>query len=193
VFISPRDPSGPVDLWRESNGGTWAVSNYGVNHAIFGVPCGSNTVSRLTMTKISDGTSNTVAVAEQYAKCGPGEPDSTSGAAPNNFFHKLWAYRVNWRWERGPYFDTRLMSANMAGTAQGDNSACTCTANSTAAVPQNVPTVGACNPYFVQSMDAAGCIVGNMDGTVRMVQSSISPTVWVRAIWPQDGLVVTDW
>jgi hypothetical protein len=42
-------------------------------------------------------------------------------------------------------------------------------------------------------MDAAGCVVGNMDGTVRMVSSSISGTVWVRAIWPQDGLVVSDW
>src|SRR5437773_1167151 len=31
VFISPRDPSDPLDLWKESNGGTWAVSNYGMN------------------------------------------------------------------------------------------------------------------------------------------------------------------
>jgi len=194
VYISPRDPSAPLDIWKESNGGTWAPSNYAANHAIFGVPCGSNTVSSLNLIRITDGTSNTVGFAEQYARCGLGEPDTTSGAAPNNYFHKLWAYRTPWRWERGPYFDTRLMSSGMAGTNQGDGSACTCIATSTAAVPQNQPTVTACNPYFVQSMDAGGCVVGVMDGTARTVNSSISGTTWVRLIWPNDGLPVSgDW
>jgi len=194
TFISPRDPSGPLEIWKETNGGTWGISNYGMNHAIFGVPCGSNTVSKLTLQSITDGTSNTVGFAEQYGRCGLGEPDATSGASPNNFFHKLWAYRVNWRWERGPYFDTRLMSSGMLGTAQGDNSACTPIATSTAAVPQNMPTVQACNPYFVQAMDAGGCIVGLLDGSVRTVSTSISGTAWVRALWPRDGLVVgNDW
>lgn len=190
VLISPRDPSNPPNTWKETNGGTWAMSNYGANHAIFGIPCGSNTISNLRLTTITDGTSNTVAFAEQYARCGLGEPDLTSGAAPNNFFHKLWAYRAPWRWERGPYFDTRLMSSGMAGTSQADNSACTPIATSTAAVPQNVPTVQACNPYFVQAMDAGGCVIGMMDGSVRSVTSSVNGNVWVRALWPRDGLVL---
>ena len=193
TFISPRDPSNPLPIWKESNGGTWAISNYGANHAIFGVPCGSNTVSNMTMTGASDGTSNTVIFAEQYGRCGLGEPDSTSGASPNNYFHKLWGYRVNWRWERGPYFDTRLMSSGMLGTSQGNNSACTPIATSVAAVPQNQPTVQACNPYFVQAMDGAGCVVGLMDGSVRAVNSSVNPNTWVRALWPNDGLVVSNW
>jgi len=193
TFISPRDPSNPLAVWKESNGGTWAVCNYGANHAIFGVPCGSNTVSKMTLQSITDGTSNTVAVAEQYGRCGLGEPDTTSGASPNNYFHKLWAYRTPWRWERGPYFDTRLMSSGMLGTSQGDNSACTPIATSTAAVPQNMPTPAACNPYFVQAMDAGGCVVGLMDGSVRVVPSSIDGTVWVRALWPRDGLPNGNW
>jgi len=192
VFMSPRDPSGPIEPWRESNGGNWEACNYAVNHAIFGVPCGSNTISNLTLIRISDGTSNTVGFAEQYAKCGLGEPDTTSAPSPNNYFHKLWAYRAPWRWERGPYFDTRLMSSGMAGTSQADYSACTCIATSTAAVPQNAPTAAACNPYFVQAMDSGGCVVGFMDGTARLVSTSISGTVWVRAIWPSDGLPVGD-
>jgi len=189
ILISPRDPSGPLDIWKESNGGTWSISNYGMNHAVFGIPCGSNTVSNMTLPGISDGTSNTVGFAEQYGRGGKTDPDTTSGQP---YFHHLWAYRAPWRWERAPYFDTRLMSAGMAGTNQGDNSACTCTATSTAAVPQNVPTVDACNPSFVQAMDAGGCVVGLMDGSVRTVTSSVSPTAWLRAIWPRDGLVVGD-
>jgi prepilin-type N-terminal cleavage/methylation domain-containing protein len=193
TYISPRDPSSPLAIWKESNGGTWAVSNYAANHAIFGIPCGSNTVSQLTLVKILDGTSNTVGYAEQYAKCGLGETDTTSGTAPNNYWHKLWAYRAPWKWERGPYFDTRLMSSGMKGTSQGDFSACTPIATSTAAVPQNQPSVQACNPYFVQAMDAGGCVVGLMDGSARMVTSSISGSTWVRAIWPQDGFAINDW
>jgi len=190
TYISPRDPSSPLPIWKESNGGTWAISNYGANHAVFGVPCGSNTVSKMTLQSITDGTSNTVGFAEQYGRCGPGESDTTSGST---YFHKLWAYRAPWKWERGPYFDTRLMSSGMLGTSQSDNSACTATATSTAAVPQNVPTVDACNPYFVQAMDAGGCVVGLMDGSVRGVTSSVNPTTWVRALWPKDGFVVSDW
>jgi len=189
TFTSPRDPSGPTRPWKESNGGTWEISNYGMNHAIFGIPCGSNVVSKLTLIQITDGTSNTVGVAEQYGKCGLGEPDTTSGASPNNYFHKLWAYRTPWRWERGPYFDTRSMSSGMLGTAQGDFSACTPIATSTAAVPQNQPTPAACNPYFVQAIDGV-CIVGMMDGSTRGVTPSVSGTTWVRALWPKDGLVV---
>jgi prepilin-type N-terminal cleavage/methylation domain-containing protein len=189
TFISPRDPSSPLEVWKETNGGTWAVSNYGMNHAIFGIPCGSNTVSKLTLVGITDGTSNTVGFAEQYGKCGAGEPDATSGASPNNFYHKLWAYRAPWRWERGPYFDTRLMSSGMKGTSQADFSACTPIETSTAAVPQNQPTVNACNPYFVQAVDGV-CVVGLMDGSTRSVTPSVSGVAWVRALWPRDGLTV---
>jgi prepilin-type N-terminal cleavage/methylation domain-containing protein len=194
TYLSPRDPSNPLTQWVESDGGVWALSNYGANHAIFGVPCGSNTDSKMTLPGISDGTSNTVGFAEQYARCGLGEPDHTSGSPPNNFFHKLWAYNVTWAWQRGPYFDTRLMSHGMAGTSQSNGSACTCIATSTAAVPQSQPTVQACNPYFVQAMDASGCLVAMMDGSVRMVSPSINGTTWVRAIWPKDGFPLgNDW
>ena len=187
AYISPRDPSEPAQIWRESNGGTWAVGNYAANHAIFGIPCGGDTVSKLKMVTITDGTSNTVAFGERYGRCGTGENDPTMGS---NLYHKLWAYRAPWRWERAPYFDTRLLSSSMLGTAQGDNSACTCTANSTAQVPQGVPSVTACYTYNIQAMDGAGCVVAMMDGTVRLIQPSIHGSVWVRAIWPRDGFPV---
>jgi prepilin-type N-terminal cleavage/methylation domain-containing protein len=194
TFISPRDPSNPIPIWVEADHGAWAFSNYGANHAVFGVPCGSNTNSRMRLTSIKDGTSNTVGFAEQYARCGLGESDFTSAAPPNNYYQKLWAYNVTWAWQRGPYFDTRLMSNGMLGTSQGNNSACTCTATSTAAVPQDSPSIDACNPYFVQAMDSSVCLAGLMDGSTRVVSTSISPTTWVRAIWPNDGFSVgSDW
>ncbi|VTS08487.1 DUF1559 family PulG-like putative transporter [Tuwongella immobilis] len=179
VFTSPRDASNPKSPWVENNGGTWGHSNYAANHAIFGVPGGGNTNSRLTLNAITDGTSNTVGFGEQYAVCGSGE---TEGGSVN--YHKLWAYNVTWRWERGPYFDTRIMSGNTISPVLG----------SAATPPQNAPTVNACNPYLLQAMDPSGCIVGLMDGSVRLVNSSISGTTWCTVIWPNDGLVVgSDW
>jgi prepilin-type N-terminal cleavage/methylation domain-containing protein len=186
TFLSPRDPSQPLVPWKEPDGGVWGVCNFGANHAVFGVPCGSNTNAQMRLTSILDGTSNTVGFAEQYARCGTGDANS-----PDNDYHHLWAYNVTWAWQQGPYFDTRLMSSNMAGTSQGNGSACTCTANSTAVPPQNQPTVAACNPYFVQAI-AGTCTVGMMDGSVRGVTPNVNPTVWVRALWPKDGLPLGD-
>jgi len=183
TFLSPRDPSSPPQWWVESNGGTWAHSNYGASQAVFGWPCSSNLQNKKdTLLAITDGTSNTVGFGEQYAVCGPGE---TVG---DTHHHKLWGYDVNWSWQRGPYMDTRLMSNNMSPSSQ-----CICTPTSTAAPPQNVPTKDTCNPYFLQAMDAGGCVVGVMDGSVRTVQTSVDPVAWVRALWPTDGLVVGDW
>jgi prepilin-type N-terminal cleavage/methylation domain-containing protein len=171
VYLSPRDPSDPIVPWTEPDGGEWGVCNFGANHAIFGVPCGHNTNSGMRLVSITDGTSNTVGFAEQYARCGTGDPNS-----PDSDYHHLWAYNVTWSWEQGPYFDTRLMSSHMAGTSQADGSACTCTAASTAVPPQNQPTVAGCNPYFVQAIDGT-CTVGMMDGSVRGVTPSVDPTV----------------
>jgi prepilin-type N-terminal cleavage/methylation domain-containing protein len=192
VYLSPRDPSGAVMQWEEIDGGVWAPCNYGANHAVFGIPCGSNTVTTLRLATILDGTSNTVGFAEQYAKCGTGDSNTTYES--NNYQH-LWAYNVTWYWQQGPYFDTRLMSS-FGGKSQSGNPppACTCTATATATVPQAMPTVAACNPYLVQAMDSSICLAGIMDGTVRSISTGISPTTWVRAIWPNDGLPPgSDW
>jgi len=186
IYLSPRDPSNPINPCREPNNGTWGVSNFGANHAIFGVPCGSNTNGKMKLTTITDGTSNTVGFAEQYARCGTGDGNSADG-----FFHHLWAYNVTWTWQQGPYFDTRLMSSGMRGTNQGNNDACTVIAGSTAVPPQDSPTPTNCNPYFAQAIDGT-CTVGLMDGSVRGVTPSIDPAVWVRALWPNDGFPVGD-
>lgn len=190
VFISPRDWSNPLMQWTEPDGGVWAPCNYGANHAIFGVPCGSDTVTMLTLVTITDGTSNTVGFAEQYAACGTGD-----GNSPTGYYQHLWAYNVTWDWRQGPYFDTRLMSS-FGGLSQSGNPppACTCTATSTAVVPQAQPTVADCNPYYVQAIDSSICLAAVMDGSVRGITTTISPTTWVRAIWPRDGLVLgADW
>ena len=185
TYLSPRDPSNPADTWTESNGGTWAHSSYGMNHAVYGSPvdpvAGVDNIDKVTkgnarfqLTSLTDGTSNTVGIAEQYAVCGATVVSGGSDA----FNHKLWAYNLTWTYPQGPYFDTRLMTST--GT--------TITATSTAKPPQSQPTVAACDYYGVQASDGV-CIVGMMDGSVRGVTPSVDQTAWCRALWPNDGLV----
>jgi type II secretory pathway pseudopilin PulG len=190
VLISPRDPSNPLPIWKETNGGTWAPCNYGANHAIYGDPCTNDVISNLTFAQIKDGLSNTVGFAEEYGLCGTGQTDTTSGSP---YWEHLWGYYAPWQWQRAPYFDTRLMSSGMQSstyTASGQMGECTCVATSTAAVPQDVPTVANCNPYFVQAMDHGGCCIVLMDGSVRVVTAIIDPVIWVRLLWPADGFPI---
>src|SRR5262245_45795947 len=121
TYLSPRDPSNPPDTWTEGNGGTWAPSSYGMNHAVYGTPNdpvagvdGNATIdkvtkgnARLTLTGITDGTSNTVGIAEQYAICGPAD---SGHPTPDGYTHKSWAYNLTWAYNIGPYFDTRIMT-----------------------------------------------------------------------------------
>jgi prepilin-type N-terminal cleavage/methylation domain-containing protein len=191
TYLSPRDPSNPADTWTESNGGTWAHSSYGMNHAVYGVPndpvAGVNTIDRVTkgnarftLLALTDGTSNTVGIAEQYAVCGATVVSGGSDA----FNHKLWAYNLTWTYPQGPYFDTRIMTNLGTGTL-------VITATMTSTPPQSQPTVAACNYYGVQAVDGV-CLVGMMDGSVRGVTPSVNQTAWCRALWPNDGLVVGD-
>jgi prepilin-type N-terminal cleavage/methylation domain-containing protein len=192
TYLSPRDPSNPPETWRESNGGTWAHSSYGMNHAVYGTPndpiAAVTTINvvtkgnaRHTLTSLTDGTSNTVGIAEQYAVCGPTQVTGGSDA----FNHKLWAYNLQWTYPQGPYFDTRLMTNLPTGTL-------VITATMKATPPQSSPTVAACNFYGVQAVDGV-CLVGLMDGSVRGVTPGIDQTAWCRLLWPKDGFVVGDY
>jgi prepilin-type N-terminal cleavage/methylation domain-containing protein len=193
TYLSPRDPSSPPDTWSEGNGGTWAHCNYGMNHAVYGTPNdpipGPDVITkvtkgngRLTLTSVTDGTSNTVGIAEQYARCGPAD---SGHPTPDGNTHKSWAYNLTWAYNIGPYFDTRVMTNLPTGNL-------VITATMKSSPPQSQPTVAACYPYGVQAIDGV-CVVGLLDGSVRGVSPSVDQTTWCRVLWPNDGLVPGDY
>jgi prepilin-type N-terminal cleavage/methylation domain-containing protein len=192
TYLNPRDPSDIPKSWTESNGGTWAHSGYAMNHAVYGTPDDpipgpdvigkvTKTTARVTLSQVSDGTSNTIGIAEQYAVCGP---QDSSHPTPDGFTHKSWAYNTPWAYNIGPYFDTRVMTNLNTGKL-------VITETMKAAPPQSQPTAAACDYYRPQATDGV-CMVGLMDGSVRGVTPSVDQTVWCRAIWPNDGFVVGD-
>ena len=191
TYLSPRDPSNPQDTWTESNGGTWAHCNYGMNHAVYGTAndpvAGVDVISKVTkgnarynLLSLTDGTSSTVGVAEQYGVCGATVVTGGSDA----FNHKLWAYNLTWTYPQAPYFDTRLMTNLPTGTI-------VITAAMKSKPPQSQPTVANCDYYGVQAIDGV-CVVGMMDGSVRGVTPSVDQTAWCRVLWPNDGFVPGD-
>ena len=193
TYMSPRDPTDSLTTWTEPNGGTWAPSSYAMNHAVYGTPNDPipnvNDISKVTkgnarykLTDLTDGTSNTVGIAEQYAVCGP---QDSSHPNPDGYTHKAWAYNLTWAYNIGPYFDTRIMTNLGTGKL-------VITETMKAIPPQSSPTSAACNFYSVQATDGV-CVIGLLDGSVRGASPSIDQTVWCRLLWPQDGFVVGDY
>ncbi len=69
TFLCPSDPGAqPPPTW--TNG--WVVGSYAINNEVFGDPnwagWASNTATR-NVNAITDGTSNTIGMAEKYARC----------------------------------------------------------------------------------------------------------------------------
>jgi prepilin-type N-terminal cleavage/methylation domain-containing protein len=126
----------------------------------------------------SDGTSNTLSFVTGYMNC------------PPQSFQRY-------------YFNqyTFFGNAQMSGSA-ADNKNTPC--NSQAPLPAGVAGGGCifqtqplpvnCDAGLPQAMSVNGISVGLFDGSVRMVNNSITPTTWARAAQPNDGMVLgTDW
>jgi type II secretory pathway pseudopilin PulG len=115
-----------------------------------------------------DGTSNTIAFATRYSRCG------THGGI--NFFSTSAAVKNN-----SPFFGyyaPQLEPSTDAGIENGR----------TGEIFQIQPAMEDCNPsYTPQSLEPHAISVGLFDGSVRMISASISVTTWGRALQPNDG------
>lgn len=178
TFLSPRDPSNPPQNFTGNPPALWAYTNYGWNGSVF-TETNVTWNPKRKLTGITDGTTNTVAFGEQYGIC-----NNTNSTATQQG-HRLWGYPVygaTLLWM--PYFNPPEISAS---NGTGGYIA-------PAATPQSMPTVANCNIRNLQAMDAGGCLVSMLDGSVRIVGSSVGGTTWYSAIWPNDGGVLgSDW
>jgi type II secretory pathway pseudopilin PulG len=120
-----------------------------------------------TLVGITDGTSNTILLATKKYVCGSGGT--------------VWTYIVikatppfntGWTMTTGAYFalNSSIPSAAGAGVTF-----------------QAQPTKADCNTEYAQSFSSSGLQVALADGSVRMVDPSISGLVWRSALLPNDG------
>jgi prepilin-type N-terminal cleavage/methylation domain-containing protein len=124
------------------------------------------------MSGFSDGTSNTVIIAERYAVC----PGFSTG-------------RVAWLGIDSPGPDPRY---NPYFGFQGRQRL---GPEVVITIPQINPPLASCNSLTTQTAHSGGMIAGMMDGSVRTVSGSVSLATWRTVIFPDDGQVIqgNDW
>jgi prepilin-type N-terminal cleavage/methylation domain-containing protein len=171
TYLCPSDPTtAPPPTW--TNG--WVVASYADNNEVFGDPnwagwANNNGGFNAKFATITDGSSNTIGIAEKYARCGTGD-----GGA-------LWAHgEWNPRWE--PRFNTWM---NRGPSSKFQVQPTPNPANS------SPPT---CDNTRPASSHTAGMNVGLMDGSVRFLNQAISANTWWFACTPAGGETLpSDW
>jgi prepilin-type N-terminal cleavage/methylation domain-containing protein/prepilin-type processing-associated H-X9-DG protein len=176
VFVCPSDPTNPPnDPWG------WGRGSYASNYQVFGrsapvsVTCfdwyNSKNLppwqgeARLG-SSFSDGTSQTVLLAEKFASCNSDYPNARGG--------NMWA-----RWDCADYWQPTF-AAWITGPA---------TKFQVRPLPANT---SACNHKVPQTGHPAAMNTAFVDGSVRGVGDSISGTVWWALCTPAGGEVVSD-
>jgi prepilin-type N-terminal cleavage/methylation domain-containing protein len=169
-YISPGDPTAPSS-GLTGNGGRAAVS-YAANYFVFGggQDSGSGTSVAEIPRSFPDGQSQTIVFAEWFTICG-GVSRIWSEDGQGSYGNDL-AEPDYWSgYNPPPTWNGTLLL-----------------------LPQFQPNVNSCNPLTVQGPYAGGIMVGMGDGSVRLVNSSISQSTWTYAIYPNDGNPLgSDW
>jgi prepilin-type N-terminal cleavage/methylation domain-containing protein/prepilin-type processing-associated H-X9-DG protein len=160
IYLCPSDATNqPTATW--TNG--WVVSNYVANHDAFHNPNDGGWMSAW-----DSGQSSYQANLESTYKDGTSNTlGVTEAYARCGSTGTLWAHEtVNPDWH-AMFNDW--------------------TARGAASKFQVLPTLAQCNAHVPQQIHTGGINVLMMDGSVRLVSSSVSPSSWAAALTPQGG------
>jgi prepilin-type N-terminal cleavage/methylation domain-containing protein len=184
-FSCPSDPTYGNGLGE----GQWASGSYTSNFQVFGNPtAGAGNTAGFPNLKssFSDGTSNTILFAEQYAQ------------RPQGYW-KLWSHG-SWN----PSWETIFAYGKDNGDGTYTNYNTNMSYGSGSVGPTSKfltisPTqfVADTDPLAIQAPTAlhtGGMVVGLADGSVRLLNNGISPTTWWAACTPAQGdLLGSEW
>ena len=180
IFGCPSDTT--LQSGTASTNTGWAGTSYGCNAAVFGAsnPGGDWMVPISTINTIQDGTSNTVAAAEQFAGC---DGSGGSGGNTGSGNARLWTVT----WSDQTWTPTIGRNITVAGAAPDG------TWNQP---PQYGITPGQkkCDRARSQAIHTGVVNTLLMDGSVRGTSSGVTQPTWQNALTPNDGNVLgTDW
>jgi prepilin-type N-terminal cleavage/methylation domain-containing protein/prepilin-type processing-associated H-X9-DG protein len=177
TYLCPSDAtSEPPATW--ANG--WVVSSYVANHDAFHNPADGgwmtnwhlpNSYQASLERTYTDGTSNTICVAEAYARCR--WLDGSNNTVETG---TLWAHETV-----TPDWHAMFNDWNARGAASKFQ-----------VMPSN--PLSQCNRFVPQQIHPGGMNVLLLDGSVRTVNSNLSATTWAMALTPNAGEVLpSDW
>jgi prepilin-type N-terminal cleavage/methylation domain-containing protein len=196
LLVAPADPTGGDGIFARGFNASWmweparsnggvdvALCSYACNFQVFGRPNQvpndpgdwQNTAGKNTLLGITDGTSNTIFVAEKRKACGPaGMPNNS------NTFGTAWGHPSDDRY--WPTF-ARFPVSTSPPVDQREFP-----------VPQFSPTNANCDNRRAHGHSGNVIMVGMGDGSVRGVSSGITQQTWTRLVQPRDGNVIGgDW
>jgi len=176
VFIAPNDatafdPNLP------------APCSYAINSSIW---------STLNMTKITDGTSNTMVFAEAMAGC---KQSTTYSWGRTSYTYNY--SRGGWNWD--PYGPPSTFSGSNGNYTYNYQyppyfSAYGLWVNGRYIPFEVRPQEGKCSPWVAQAFSSSGLQVAMFDGSVRNVSTSVSQRTFYAAATPQQGEILgSDW
>ena len=169
IYRSPADPS--FDYFPGRHG----MTSYAVNAVAFsGRPTLEGT--------FADGTSNTIALAEHYARCGAG--------FLSDFVFSLQLSEGEVDTRRPTFSDALYRDVVPVTSSQPPISV--------GSLPQMTfqcaPSPANCDPRVAQSPHSGGMIVALADGAVRFISKNISAAAFWSAVTPSSGeAVAIDW
>jgi type II secretory pathway pseudopilin PulG len=135
------------------------------------------------LANVSDGTSNTIALTERYARCGASVNvtwtlansqcfDSSMNQIPCTNYDTRRATFAD-----GAYDDVVPTDANLTGLK----------------IFQLAPLPAACDPTVPQSPQQSGIVCVMADGSTHVIRGGIQPATFWALVTPHSGEVVTDW
>jgi prepilin-type N-terminal cleavage/methylation domain-containing protein len=166
TYLCPSDPTTqPPPTW--TNG--WVVGSYAENNEVFGDPSSPGNTSSSAFASMPgsfpDGTSNTIGIAEKYARCNGSGTLWAHGA-----WNPAWEPRFNSSANRGPSSKFQVQPA------------------------PSPATTSSCDNTRPASGHSAGMNTMLMDGSVRYLSANISANTWWFACTPNGGdLLGSDW
>jgi prepilin-type N-terminal cleavage/methylation domain-containing protein len=161
----------------------------------------------MNLVKITDGTSNTIMIAEGYTNCGEtfnfnyNFGGFTESISESLTFARLWNYDpFNFSFTFTENYTSTPTSFTLTLTESGTNPPWyfpwgTYDPSSQQTIPFQVkPPPSNCDPYGAQASTFAGVLVALADGSVRTVSPGVSLATWVAAGSPQGGDTLgSDW
>jgi len=175
LYVAPSDPTADAPVRRGRDAGD---SSYAVNKIGFaGLPDPA--------AGFPDGASNTIAVAEHYARCGPGARFNFLYSLRNSSVNPPDQYRLNEQ-RRASFAD--VYYGDVVPVPDGPTSVRPSRGGATF---QLTPPPEQCDPLVPQTAFAGGMPVLLFDASVRTVRAGLDPSAFWAAVTPAGGETVS--
>jgi prepilin-type N-terminal cleavage/methylation domain-containing protein len=190
IYINPSDASSPSSgifndpSYNAPNTFSYAVGGYAGNFQSLGhffndgTTTGYSDFRIMGIKDVTDGLSNTILMAEKITVCHDTTYETTVGngtnAGTDPYYYNMWAYvQIDWP-EWMPIFAYQVTGPaskfQVNPFFDGPN------AN--------------CDPRFASSPRSAGLLIGNGDGSVRLLSANLDPNIWWALCTPDQGEVI---